>query len=300
MCFKLFFKKCDETDPELSGRVASAVISGEQAVVLLYGRHDCDDDFLRTYMNVNSSELTGDELELLSFSRNIISAFDISGQLFRNGIRAPVFNIFLTEDELQGLKDAGPDFFYRWQRCKKAMAENKTVIFCVSKKKNHQGECVRIEDENAISGAIAVPFVNEFKVEFSDDFSKKSLFLFETLANENISLDMINICYNELYFICNSDHAKRVAAILKDNGFDFCIKNNLAKLSFRGLGMKGTPGIMYSIYKNFESHSIKILRTTDSHTTISCLLEQSSLEDSLRLLESCFSVSANGIEIESG
>jgi len=109
---------------------------------------------------------------------------------------------------------------------------------------------------------------------------------------------MINICYDEIFFICGGDKARFVSDLLKNLKKSFERKDFLFKLSFKGVGMKGVPGIMYSIYSAFEKENIVILRTTDSHTTISCLLDKENLEKSIRLLRSDFGLKENNIMFE--
>ena len=102
--------------------------------------------------------------------------------------------------------------------------------------------------------------------------------LLENIKSAGISLDMINICYDELHFISENISADKIEKIISDLGFKYSRNDECAKVMFLGVGIKGVPGIMDKIFEAFDSVKVDIMRTTDSHTTISCLINSSKIE----------------------
>ena len=89
---------------------------------------------------------------------------------------------------------------------------------------------------------------------------------------------MINICYDELHFISENSSADKIEKIISDLGFKYSRDDECAKVMFLGVGIKGVPGIMDKIFEAFDSVKVDIMRTTDSHTTISCLINANKIE----------------------
>ncbi|HOB20670.1 MAG TPA: aspartate kinase [Candidatus Atribacteria bacterium] len=92
------------------------------------------------------------------------------------------------------------------------------------------------------------------------------------IAENRISIDMINIFPGRMVFTIDEKHLSRIREILTDKNVKFAATDNLSKVSVVGELMHGTPGIMYRIIRALTERSIKVLQTSDSHMTISCLI----------------------------
>jgi aspartate kinase len=114
------------------------------------------------------------------------------------------------------------------------------------------------------------------------------IFVFKVLANHGISVDFINIRPLEISFIVESRFMEKVENILKDYNFSFEISPEFAKVSVVGGGMTGRPGVMSRIVDALTESDIDIYQTTDSHTTISCLIKKELEKKALNVLHEAF------------
>ncbi|MCD6176588.1 MAG: aspartate kinase [Candidatus Cloacimonetes bacterium] len=102
---------------------------------------------------------------------------------------------------------------------------------------------------------------------------KTGLSIFQTLAQQNISVDFIDITPELISFIIEEDLEDKFIKIIRNNNYVFEIEKEFSKISVVGSGMTGMPGIMAKIVKALSSKDIMIYECTDSYTTISCLVK---------------------------
>lgn len=93
------------------------------------------------------------------------------------------------------------------------------------------------------------------------------------LADNGISIDLINIFPNNMVFTINGSDAEKARTILEENECEFSMINNCSKISAIGNRMRGVPGVMSRIIKALTKEGVEVLQTADSHTTISCLIK---------------------------
>jgi aspartate kinase len=108
---------------------------------------------------------------------------------------------------------------------------------------------------------------------YKSNIHKTGLNIFQTLAQQNISVDFIDITPELISFIINEDLEDKFIKILKENNYKFETKKEFSKISVIGSGMTGMPGVMAKIVKALSSKNIMIYECTDSYTTISCLVK---------------------------
>lgn len=101
----------------------------------------------------------------------------------------------------------------------------------------------------------------------SDDF------LFSLIAAENISLDMINLYPESKVFIIDDSQLDRLKRLMDSRNLKYELKRNCSKVTIIGSKMRGVPGVMAKVVKALSKHDIELLQTSDSHTTISCLID---------------------------
>lgn len=96
---------------------------------------------------------------------------------------------------------------------------------------------------------------------------------FTELANQNISIDLINLLPEEKIFVINNKDVEKAEKILKENNYSYNILKNCCKVTAIGNGMRGVPGVLSRIVSALTRAEVEILQTSDSHTTISCLVK---------------------------
>ncbi|MFW5992102.1 MAG: aspartate kinase [Halanaerobiaceae bacterium] len=114
------------------------------------------------------------------------------------------------------------------------------------------------------------------------------LIVFNILANHGISVDFINIRPDAISFIVENRNQDKVVNLLADYEFNFEIKKDLIKVSVVGGGMTGLPGVMARLVEALNNKQIDIYQTTDSHTTISCLIKRDEEKEALNALHDAF------------
>lgn len=114
------------------------------------------------------------------------------------------------------------------------------------------------------------------------------LIVFKILANHGVSVDFINIRPGAISFIVESRVKEKVESILKEYDFNFEIADDFVKVSVVGGGMTGRPGVMSRLVEALTEKNIAIYQTTDSHTTISCLIKREFEKEALNALHDAF------------
>lgn len=124
--------------------------------------------------------------------------------------------------------------------------------------------------ERIISGVAHIP--NRVQV-FIKGLRIDDVEFFDMLADNKISIDLINIFEESKIFTVNQIDDEKLQGILKGIDVDFEIIRDCTKISVIGDRMRGVPGIMSKIVRALARCNVKILQTADSHTTISCLVK---------------------------
>lgn len=112
--------------------------------------------------------------------------------------------------------------------------------------------------------------------------------ILQCIANENISLDLINIFPDRQVFTVSSRDILKILSIFEKYKIKAHIIENCSKVSLIGAGMKGIPGVMAKIYKALNDENIEVLQTADSHMTIWCLVKESELNKAINTLHKTF------------
>jgi len=111
---------------------------------------------------------------------------------------------------------------------------------------------------------------------------------FRALADAGISVDMINLSPGAATFCVEQRHAERTRALLTELGFTPEIRMGCAKVSVVGSGMRGRPGVMARVVEGLSAAGVEILQTSDSHVTISSLVESVHLRRAVQALHDAF------------
>ncbi|MBN2460584.1 MAG: aspartate kinase [Candidatus Cloacimonetes bacterium] len=113
---------------------------------------------------------------------------------------------------------------------------------------------------------------------------EQDLQVFQALARADISLDFINIRPQEISFIIDRSCREAAETILKNSGVIYHLQDDYVKISLVGAGMTGQPGVLARIVEVLYKNKIDIYETTDSHTTISCLIKADQEKKALQVL----------------
>ena len=114
--------------------------------------------------------------------------------------------------------------------------------------------------------------------------------LFEKIAEEKISIDLINIFPEKQVFTISEGDFKKLQKLLEENNIKYSYRTDCSKVSIIGNRIRGVPGVMARVIKALSRHNIEIYQTADSHNTISCLVSQDKAEEAVRVLHEEFNL----------
>lgn len=130
--------------------------------------------------------------------------------------------------------------------------------------------------------------------------------IFTTLANENISVDMIIQSYarkisntNDIAFTVDlSDLNKTVGALDKlkseiDLTGDIQVNDDIAKVSIVGAGMIDRPGVASAMFETLAKQNINIRMISTSEIKISCLVDKEDAKRAVQALHKVFELESD-------
>jgi aspartate kinase len=146
----------------------------------------------------------------------------------------------------------------------------------------------RIEEEKvrfitALSheeGLVQIHFPN-----LSGIASKK---LYNNLAKNLVSLDLISVTPKGHYFVIKSDKLDTTTRISDELNLEYQVRDPVSKISCIGVGMHQQPGVFSQIITTLVNKDVDVIQTTDSHMTITCLIYSSDLCKALEALHEKF------------
>lgn len=116
--------------------------------------------------------------------------------------------------------------------------------------------------------------------------------IFSRLAESKVSVDLINVSPEEKKFIITEDLCDTAREALLDLPVQAEIRPGCAKVSVIGLGMRGIPGVMSKVVAALREAGVRILQSSDSHLTISVLIDERDLERATKALHHHFKLNA--------
>ncbi|HIU64485.1 MAG TPA: aspartate kinase [Candidatus Avacidaminococcus intestinavium] len=139
-----------------------------------------------------------------------------------------------------------------------------------------------------ISGVAYLKDLAQFKVQLDSKIPQLGKHLYDELAKNKISVGCLNLqpelsMFSVFMFDCEKTHA-----LLTNDGFDFEVHNDCAKVSIVGSGMRGVHGIMATFVAALTENGITILQMVDSDTTISAIVHQEQLNNAVTALHDAF------------
>jgi aspartate kinase len=137
-----------------------------------------------------------------------------------------------------------------------------------------------------VTSVAAVPAVTQVRV--AEQEASRRVQMFSALAEEAVSLDVINVTPGEVYFIVRAAQVRETTGLLDRLGLRYTSTPGCAKLSIVGVGMRGTPGVMARIQKALWEAGVEVLHSTDSNITISVLVQEARVADGVAALHKEF------------
>ncbi|KUK10513.1 MAG: Aspartokinase [Clostridia bacterium 41_269] len=143
----------------------------------------------------------------------------------------------------------------------------------------------QIKGDRLITGIAQITNISQIKIN-SPEISKMEIKkeILETIANNNISIDFINIFPEQIVFTVPDTLAEKVEKIIASKGYQVSVLKNCAKVAAVGAGMTGVPGVMARIVKALTDEGIEILQSADSYTTIWCLVNNKDMKKAVKAL----------------
>jgi aspartate kinase len=139
-----------------------------------------------------------------------------------------------------------------------------------------------------VTGIAHVGSLSQIKVSAKKDQYNLQTEVFKAMANEDISVDFINISPQGVVYTVPADLTSRAFRVLKELGHEPLIETECAKVSVVGAGMKGVPGVTAAIVTALSERNIRILQSADSHTTIWVLIKEHDLKTAVNALHDSF------------
>lgn len=103
-----------------------------------------------------------------------------------------------------------------------------------------------------------------------------------------VSVDLINVFPEMISFVVSDQDSKETLTALEREGIPAEAFSGRAKVTVVGFGMHGKPGVMHTVAKALGSEGVKLYATSDSHMTISCLIEAALLSKAVNALHKAF------------
>jgi aspartate kinase len=113
----------------------------------------------------------------------------------------------------------------------------------------------------------------------------------ESLEQNKVSIDMINFFEDRKVFTIQTSKLPQVLEILERLKLEHRFAQGCAKLTLVGHRIHGIPGVMRRIVMALSRAGVEILQTSDSYTTIACLVHVEEVHKALNALHAEFGLS---------
>jgi len=99
---------------------------------------------------------------------------------------------------------------------------------------------------------------------------------------------MITLFVTKKIFTIDDLQSNLLKEILDASNLQYRILDNCSKITIIGNKITGIPGVMARILSTFSKNNIQILQTSDSHSTISCLVHTKNAILAVNVLHQAF------------
>lgn len=147
--------------------------------------------------------------------------------------------------------------------------------------------------ENSVVGVTDRADIGEVIVETPQGPERSAVeaSLFESLADNGISADMISVSPGRVAFIVDRPKLRDAGKALDALGLTYRLRDDVAKVAIIGSAIAGLPGVMATLMAGLVGSDVEVLSTSDSHSSIACLVPERSRADAVRALHRQFHLS---------
>lgn len=142
-----------------------------------------------------------------------------------------------------------------------------------------------------ITGITYMPRRTQVHIKYEGNESLNDEKIFMALAENKISIDLINIFPGYKVFTIDSESTEKTETVFKELDLKYSIIEKCSKISIIGNGIRGVPGVMARVIRALSRNDVDILQTSDSHTTIWCLVRDQDTVKSINALHNEFRLS---------
>lgn len=144
--------------------------------------------------------------------------------------------------------------------------------------------------DNIITGIAHISNIAQIRIKIESGAKKNNNVhkVYKLMADDNISIDFIYTSLEEVIFTVREEVLEKAVRILEENEIKPMVRANCAKVAAVGAGMTGVPGVMAKIVAALDGNGIEILQSSDSYTSIWCLVDQKDLKKAIRALHGQF------------
>lgn len=147
-----------------------------------------------------------------------------------------------------------------------------------------------VSPPRVVTGIAHAADIVQLTVEFAGPDPDLEVNLFERLAGEGISIDLISVFPEQKIFTIKEEALARASRVLVELGLSFKVKENCAKVTVIGFGMRGIPGVMARVVRALNGKGIAILQTADSNISIAFLIHRPDLAAAVETLHDHFAL----------
>jgi aspartate kinase len=126
------------------------------------------------------------------------------------------------------------------------------------------------------------------QVEVATPGESRGVRMYQALADAGVSVDLINASPGLHRFCVDARRTEQAREVLTGLGLEARLREDVAKVSVVGAGMRGRPGVMATVVTALDSAGVEVLQSADSHVTISCLVPQDQMEAAVKSLHQAF------------
>ncbi len=159
--------------------------------------------------------------------------------------------------------------------------DEKGTQICEREKKDYSPSEVKL-----LTAIVSKNGVLQYSLNEKDSF--KIIDLLNTLSENEISIDMINIGIANQHFTIDEKNQKLTEVLLGDVKLNYGLRSGCSKLTIVGQAIHGVPGVMAKLLSSLDKSGIDVFQTSDSNTTISCIIDSNNIIAATEIIHDVF------------
>lgn len=145
-------------------------------------------------------------------------------------------------------------------------------------------------DKNLITAVTARTNVSQYTVNI-DSKDEKNETLLVDMEKRGISIDLINFFDDRKVYTINTKDMNKMNLILEKLSLKYFVIEDCSKIAVIGHRINGIPGVMKRIVLALHKRKVEILQSSDSNTTIWCLVKSGDTKSAIKILHDEFELS---------